>query len=519
MVSILPSCPKPDDAPSIRRGLRNLQATRITLLRVADMIDGGINNIQNQCRGALIPTGICGLPEDILLKVFEASKLVIPIERHKMPIEVTLSQICHQFRVTIHRAPTLWSDLHSWFSGGMLYDYLRYRSGTATLTVHVCLSDFYSDVSSFFWAMRDDVHRWRELHLNSYGGHWNMDQIERLECLVKWLSQRNMESLNLLRVNFPSNYEGWLTEADYRKERFYEQWKMPALRRLELTSVVPGSRPCPSLVSFCFNVTDNGVKLNRYNIPSLWKFLQTCTALENLSLSLPPDFPMDRLQLGSVELPYLKSLVLSLRFCSTSSAEPFKFALSQIYAPNVTKLHLCTTFSFIDYSHDFNKWMEDVFHPVFGNYPAVTDFSLILIPGYSKEGGRFSLEGLAKLLKAFPALRTFQFGAESNADVDALPKMKVDGAIWCKCHPTIVTAPLAHISLHNCTIRDEHISYLLHELRSCPTWSEFEALEVVQGGCRSCLRRADIERLLLLETDEGPGVAWMEILYGRARFV
>lgn len=408
------------------------------------MIDSGINNIQIQCKGTLIPSGICGLPEDIMLKIFEASKLVTPTERNKMPIEVTLSHICHQFRVTIHSAPTLWSDLHSWFSGGMLYDYLRYRSGTATLTVHICLSDFFSDVSSFFWAMRDDVHRWRELHLSSYGDHWSMDQTERLECLVKWLSQRNMESLDLLRVKFPSNYEGWLTEVDYRKQRFYEQWKMPALRRLELTSVVPSPRPCPSLVSFCFNVTDEGMKLNRDNITFLWTFLQTCTGLESLSLSLPPDFPMDRLQLRPVEFPNLTSLVLSLRFCSASTAETFKFALSQIHAPDVTQLHACTTFSFLDYSHDFNKLMEDVFD-FFGKFPAVTDFTLILIPRYSKEEGRFSLEGLAKLLKAFPALRTFQFGTETKADVDALAKMKVDGEIWCRWSSMIVTVPLAYI--------------------------------------------------------------------------
>lgn len=203
---------------------------------------------------------------------------------------------------------------------------------------------------------------------------------------------------------------------------------MPALRRLELTSVVPGPRPCPSLISFSFNVTDEGVKLNRDNIPFLWTFLQTCTGLENLSLALPHDFPMDRLQLGPVEFPNLQSLVLSLRFCSASSAEPFKFALSQIHAPNVTQLYAYTTFSFLDYSHDFTKWMEDGFH-LFGNFPAVTEFSQIHIPRYAKEEGRFSLEGLAKPLKAFPALPTFQFGTETNADVDALAKMKVD-ARW-----------------------------------------------------------------------------------------
>lgn len=73
MASILPSRPEPDDAPSIRRGLRKLQEARSTLLRVADMIDSGINNIQIQCKGTLIPSGICGLPEDIMLKIFEAS--------------------------------------------------------------------------------------------------------------------------------------------------------------------------------------------------------------------------------------------------------------------------------------------------------------------------------------------------------------------------------------------------------------------------------------------------------------
>lgn len=73
-----------------------------------------------------------------------------------------------------------------------------------------------------------------------------------------------------------------------------------------------------------------------------------------------------------------------------------------------------------------------------------------------------------------------------------------DGEIWCGWSSTIVTAPLAHISLHNCVISDEYISYLLEERRSRPACSELGALEVVQGGRRSCLRRPEIEKSLLL---------------------
>jgi len=321
-----------------------------------------------------------------------------------------------------------------------------------------------------------------------------------LQKLAAWLSTHTLSQLQVLSISCPpSSYDVYTVGNHDRRIKCYEQWRMPVLRRLELSNILPGTKNAYDGILTSFQLTiDSSMLLNQHNKGHIWSFLQSSPSLTRLTLSILSNFPnSSSLSLGPVVLPHLRTLRLENR--QGMSVEAFKNALTFLCAPVLDCLHLETEFSFL-HPNDYVNWVTHIF-PLLGNFDSVSDLTLLFKASHARKENAFPAEGLSYIFHALPRLRRMHFGCKSPYKMQVLDPEVLGGIFKFTMSDCAGTdyLPLTRMCWHNCTVSDLYLTALLRNLVVRPSWSAFEALQFVGEGRLLSLPKADVERLLASE--------------------
>lgn len=499
VMSTLLSRSQTTNGPSIRKALRILDGLQDNLRRLVATIDEGTVHVQHEGQAALMSTGICGLPDDILHLLFDYARLQQNTHSQKkyiLPVEITLSHVCRQFRTKMLSSPTLWSNLCSWYPRSMLSTYYS-RSKDARLTVRLSLSDLDYPYSWFFGMSDGHVKRWKELYIGSDAEVWSDKESGVLQKLATWLSTHTLSQLRVLFISCPPSSHDVYTDGNHdRRGQCYEKWRMPVLRRLELSNILPGINNAHdgTLTSFRL-IIDNCMLLNQHNKGHIWSFLQSSPSLTHLTLSILSNFPNhSSISLGPVVLPHLRTLRLENRH--GMSVEAFRNALTHIQAPALDCLHLETEFSFLRPPIGYAQWVAHVFPPL-ANFVSVSELTLLFKASHATKENVFPAEGFSHIFHALPRLRRLHFGCNSPHKMRVLDLEEFAGRLGpiMDCAGTDY-GPLTRICWRNCAVSDLFLKALLETSMAHPFWSAFEALQFVEEGKMLTLPKAEVERLL-----------------------
>lgn len=348
------------------------------------------------------------------------------------------------------------------------------------------------------------VGRWKELYLNTDAEFWSDKEIGVLQKLASWLSSFTFLQLRALSVKLPAYSYDSYTEGKFISP-FYDDWRMPALRELELCNILPGKvNLLPTLTSLQLTI-NNLSMLTQYNKDRIWSFLQSAPSLSHLTISIiVSNFSeFSNSSLVPIVLPRLRSLRLEDRI--GRSMAPFRNALTHIHAPALSNLHLEATFSDRCPPNDYVKWVAHVC-PLLEKFQSVTDLALFInVTSGRRKGEVFHVGGLSRIFSSLPRLGRFHFGCRAPFEMQVLDTKVVNGSsTFMGSH----SPSLTRLCWHNCSISDQYLSTFLQNLAACPSWSAFEALEYVEDSKVFCVPKSIIDGLLA----RGIPVSWTTVV-------
>ena len=407
-------------------------------------------------------TSFLDLPDELLLHVVSLSSDGHKGKQFTSRI-IKLSFVCRKLRDLILSYPSLWRIISSSMVQQELI--LAHVDRSRDQPLHIDVSDANGHLSNAPIALLSSVEgettRWLSFTLLLHEGRWwNLESTDSI--IDKYLQHQNVEKLETLRVGF--NHLG-----DDHAMHFFNRWRMPNLRNLELVNLVPAVvQTLPQLrkLSITFQEDALGVALQ---IADLQAFLASVTALEEFSLSfIDNESILNGIEVNHVaSIPQIDTLNVVIK---DSHPDTYSIILSAFKFPNLRNLSL---FIQCDY---YTKLCDDELVPQM----AVRAFSACrsLMSPYTISLSIFGYD-LPPEPMLLPPIENFKnmknFTLETNINLHSpLPEVSVLGTTTCP--------PIDTICLRNCiALGPEWLRNFKNRFESKKKWSSLRSLTV--EGC------------------------------------
>lgn len=431
---------------------------------------------------------ICGLPNELLRRIFQFSETKNAHECSGPRVGFSLSHTCGRFRDIALTIPRLWSSLADDQSPEEIKEYLT-RAKTSTLFITVgkrARNSSSKKILAFLQSVLPLSDRWVSFTLDvPWGGSYAIDEEEDLYDIpfaslfidlaksCKGLTLASLEKLDLFYPH-PKVFEDIEEHGPVFRnvEHFYASWTMPKLHTLFVEEIVPRPLLAPVL-STCTIVFEDDDYCHEFG-KKLRMFLEKSPSLKHFDVSFDPryDRPSDMPFTGrSIALPSLESLSI----CASSKVS--KGLIRLLDVPQLSSLSLGVCFK---YNEEFpDDWINDALRPG-RQYSSITHLRLVT---HRRDSPEYDDSPLPSVFQAFSNVQHLSL---------QMPGVNLSGDLPC----------IRSLRLTDCDRMSSYaLESLLKGLRGNSAQDRFELLSV--RGC------SQLQKEKLLEFLPREKIQWM----------